>query len=90
MQLLNLLLGGGELFGNDADMLARREILGRLRFPRSRRFAANIVEIVFAIDAEVWVLEFEDLRNLSVRLRGCSEGVVHCRSVPNHQHQQMA
>lgn len=61
LQLLNLLLGGSQLFRDDADMLAGGEIFRRLRLARSGCLAANVVEVVFAVNAEIRVLEFEDL-----------------------------
>lgn len=57
LQLLHLLLCGRQLLGDDADMLARREVLCDLRLPRGRRFSADVVQVIFAIDAKVGMFE---------------------------------
>lgn len=92
LQLLDLLLRGGELFGNDTDVLARGKVFGLLCLSGSRGFATNIIEIVFAIYAKVRVLKFEYLRQLSEwdRLRVLRDDVVHCRWAPSRRHRQMA
>lgn len=61
LELLNLLLRGIQLIRNRAHMQACSIILGRLRFPRSRGFAANVVEVIFAVDSKVRMLEFQNL-----------------------------
>lgn len=63
LQLLDLLLGSSELLGDDADMLACGEVLGRLCLSGRWRFAADIVKVVLAVYPEVGVLEFENLQD---------------------------
>lgn len=62
LELLDLLLGGSKLLGNDANVLARGEVLGWLRFSRSGGLATDIIQVIFAVYSEVRVLEFENLR----------------------------
>lgn len=61
LELLNLLLCGSQLFRDNADVLTCGEVLGRLGLAGSRCLAANVVEIVFAVDTEVRMLEFQNL-----------------------------
>ena len=61
LELLNLLLCGSQLFRDNTDVLAGGEVLGRLGLAGSWCLAANVVEIVFAVDAEVRMLEFQNL-----------------------------
>lgn len=57
LELLHLLLCCRELFGQDTNVVACGEIFRSLSSSGCGRFPANIVEIIFAPDSEVGMLE---------------------------------
>jgi hypothetical protein len=61
LQLLDLLLGRRKLFGDDADVVVGGEIVGRLRLPRGRSLSPDVIQVIFTVDSEVRVLEFQDI-----------------------------
>lgn len=64
LQLLNLVLSRIECLAQERNLLVgRKRILRGLCFPWGRRFAADIVEVVFAVHPELWVLEFPGLHS---------------------------
>ena len=62
LQLLDLMLGRHKGIIENHQLLRRGEaFLGGLRFPRGRSFAPDVIQIMLAISAELWVFELPSL-----------------------------
>ena len=64
--MLNLLRLRRQLLADDTHVMLSRVILGRGCFSRRRGLSADIVEVILAIDTEVWMLELKDLSGVSL------------------------